>query len=213
MTNTALLPNFYFGCIQYFCKILQYENIIIEQYESFPKQTYRNRCDIAGSNGKISLIVPVVKARTVNTLFKDVKISYDEDWQTQHLRSIKSCYQSSPFFEYYIDDIEIFFKKKYEYLSEFNLEICKTICDLIEIDFNPKLSDDFEKYSKGFEEDDYRFGISSKKSKKEIDSKFIEKEYYQVFSERQGFMPNISILDCLFNLGPETATYLRSCIA
>ncbi len=145
MESIVLLSTAYFAPIPFYSLVVQSPKIYIEQFENFIKQTYRNRCVILGANGPISLIVPVVKGRGKKILMKDLKISYDVDWQRNHWRTIFSAYNSSPFFDYFKDDIFPFFEKKEKFLLDFNLKIHETICELLEIENNIILTEDFEK--------------------------------------------------------------------
>ena len=144
-----LLSTAYFAPIQYYSEILKADKVYIEQFENFIKQTYRNRCVIPGGNGPIQLIVPVVKGRGPKILIKDLRISYDTDWQRNQWRTIFSAYSSSPFFEYYKDDILPFFEKRDTFLLDFNLRIHDAICELLEIDNIAVLTSDFEKVPEG----------------------------------------------------------------
>jgi hypothetical protein len=209
MSSTILLSTAYFAPIQYYSKLLNAEIVYIEQFENFIKQTYRNRCVILGGNGPIQLIVPVVKGRGPKILIKDLKISYDTDWQRNHWRTIFSAFSSSPFFEYYKDDIHPFFKSKHLYLLDFNLKIHETICELLEIENTAILTDDFEKVPE--ETLNLRESISPK-IKMQNNIHFQPVEYTQVFSDKLGFAPNLSILDLLFNEGPNSYSVLEGSI-
>lgn len=205
--NSLLLSTAYFAPIQYYSKLLNYKEIYIEQFEHFNKQTYRNRCVILGGNGPIQLVVPVVKGRGRKILIKDLEISYDTNWQRNHWRTIFSAYSSSPFFEYYKDDIQRFFETRYKFLLELNLNIHETICGLLEIENNVILTSDFEKAP-----DDtvnLREAITPKIST-EADQEFLPQKYTQVFSDKLGFIANLSILDLLFNEGPNSYSVLKS---
>ncbi len=207
--TNILLSTAYFAPVQYYSKIILSAEVYIEQFEHFQKQTYRNRCVILGGNGPISLVVPVVKGRAPKTLIKDLKISYDSEWQRNHWRTIFSAYNSSPFFEFYKDDIEPFFKKKHSHLLDLNLAIHETLCELLEMDNASVLTEDFEKVPQGTL--NFRERISPK-NKILSDSAFQAQSYTQVFYERFGFTPNLSILDLLFNEGPNSYSVLESCI-
>jgi len=209
MSGFVLLSTAYFAPIQYYSEFLRAEKVYIEQFENFIKQTYRNRCVVLGGNGVIQLIVPVVKGRGPKILIKDLKISYDTDWQRNHWRTIFSAYSSSPFFEYYKDDIQPFFETKYKFLLDFNLKIHETICELIEIENITELTLDFEKVPEGTI--NLRESISPK-IKNQNDLYFQPVEYTQVFSDKLGFVPNISILDLLFNEGPNGYSVLEGSI-
>ena len=209
MSRLVLFGTAYFAPIQYYSKLLNADKVYIEQFENFIKQTYRNRCVVLGGNGVIQLIVPVVKGRGPKILIKDLKISYDTDWQRNHWRTIFSAYSSSPFFEYYKDDIHPFFETKHKYLLDFNLKIHETICELLEIGNNTELTADFEKVPE--ETINLRESISPK-IKNQNELHFQQVEYTQVFSDKLGFVPNLSILDLLFNEGPNGYSVLEGSI-
>ncbi len=209
MEKTVLLSTSYFAPVQYYTKLLEYEKVLIEQFEHFHKQTFRNRCVILGGNGPISLVVPVIKGRGPKVLIKDLKISYDTEWQRNHWRTIFSAYNSSPFFEFYRDEIEPFFELKSKFLLDFNLRINETVCVLLELENNVVLTSDFEKVPE--ETSNFRELISPK-NKTITDPDFQPAKYTQVFSERFGFVPNLSILDLLFNEGPNSISVLEKSI-
>ena len=208
-TNSILLSTAYFAPIHFYSRFMAHPEIYIEQFEHFNKQTYRNRAVILGGNGPITLVVPVVKGRGTKILIKDLKISYEMDWQRNQWQTIVSAYNSSPYFEYYKDDIQPFFEKKYKYLLDLNQSINETICDLLEVENKSKLTNDFE----AIPENTLNFReIISPKNRSQLDSNFQHKEYTQVFSEKFKFIPNLSILDLLFNEGPNSYTILEESI-
>ena len=208
--NTGiLLSTAYFAPIRYYSKLATYSEIYIEQHEHFIKQTYRNRAVILGANGPISLIVPIEKGRQQKIKIKDLRIAYEEEWQRNHWRTIFSAYNSSPFFEYYADDLESFFRKKTVFLFDFNQQITKTIMQILEIPSDLKLTEEFGKipeYCMNFREK-----ITPKTHKTEEDQTFIAQPYTQVFSEKFGFIPELSILDLLFNEGPAAHSVVLNC--
>lgn len=203
--NGVLLSTAYFAPVQFYSFMVSASAVYVEQFENFQKQTYRNRCEILGSNGVTSLVVPVVKGRGKKIAIKDLKISYDEDWQRNHWRSIFSAYNSSPFFEFYKDELFPVFKKKRKYLFDLNLEINNILCDFLEIDNKVELTSDFEKVPAGTL--NLREMISPK-NKTKINRNFKASEYTQVFSGKFGFVANLSMLDLLFNEGPNSYTHL-----
>ena len=212
MKNTkTLLATSFFAPIQYYCKLVQYPEILIEQWENYSKQSYRNRCNIYGANGVLPLSIPVVKATSKKILTKDVKISYDTNWQKLHWKGIEAAYKSSPFYEYYIDDFERFFTNKWEYLLEFNMEIQVEILGLLEIEPNIQFTNDFIEFG-NTEYDDFRNDIHPKMAKLSSDSAYNPEKYTQVFGDKHGFQENLSILDLIFNLGPDSLSYLESSI-
>lgn len=204
-----LLSSAYFAPIRYFSKLALYPEIYIEQHENFVKQTYRNRTVILGANGPISLIVPVEKGREQKIKIKDLRIAYDEEWQRNHWRTIFSAYNSSPFFEYYADDIETFFRKKHPFLFDFNQQITETMLEILEIQSSIILTEDFEHIPENCL--NFREQISPKKHLINPDPHFVSQPYTQVFGEKFGFVPDLSMLDLLFNEGPSAHAVLEDC--
>jgi hypothetical protein len=203
-----LLSTAYFAPIRYFSKLASYSEVYIEQHENFIKQTYRNRAVISGANGPVPLIVPVEKGRGLKIKIKDLKIAYTEPWQRIHWRTIFSAYNSSPFFEYYADDIEPFFNKKYNFLFDLNLQITEKLLEVTDLHPEIKLTNDFEQAPENYL--NLREQISPK-AHRDPDPHFEIQPYTQVFSERFGFLPDLSILDLLFNEGPSSGSILKKC--
>lgn len=198
----AILPLFYLPPIEYFNKFIQYkENVLIEQFEHFPKQTYRNRTSIKSPNGKLDLIIPVVKGSKVHTQFKDVKISYDFDWQRLHWLSLQTSYRRSSYFEYYEDEFTPFYENKWTFLLDYNLEILNLLLKLLKVHVEYSLTDAYEQDYQGIE--DLRDAMNAKKP-----SSHNLQPYYQVFEERHGFMSNLSIVDLLFSQGPQSSKFI-----
>ncbi len=206
--NGILLSTAYLAPIRYFSKLAVYPEIYIEQYEHFLKQTYRNRTVILGANGAIPLIVPVEKGRGGKVFIKDLRMAYDEDWQRVHWRTIFSAYRSSPFFEYYADELEPFFRKKYEFLFDFNFQLTQSLLEALDIQPEIKLTEDFEKVPDSCL--NFREQISPKAHLVQPDPHFEARPYTQVFAEKFGFVPDLSILDLLFNEGPSAREILVS---
>lgn len=205
MSENILLSTAFFAPVQFYTHFLANKNVYIEQHENFIKQTYRNRCKILGANGPVALIVPVVKGRGAKKNINDIKISYEMNWQRNMWQTIVSAYNSSPFFEYYEHDFQPFFSKKWEFLIDYNFTIHQTICELLEIENKIILTSDFEEVPDGTY--NYRELITPKKSI-QIDKHFKPEPYTQVFSEKFNFVPNLSILDLIFNEGPNSYTNL-----
>lgn len=204
-----LLSTAYFGSVHYYARYYHHREVYLEQFEHFNKQTYRNRCLILAGNGPMPLVIPVVKGRGPKIAIKDLRISYDTEWQRTHWQSIVSAYNSSPYFEYYQDELSPFFQKKTSFLLDFNLQIHETICYFLELENKFRLTKDFEKIPVGTL--NLRDTISPK-AKQNPDPQFQPVEYTQVFSERHGFVANLSILDLLFNEGPNTEIILANSI-
>ena len=199
--STAYLPP-----IEYFVQLLVRNKAIIEKEETYPKQTYRNRCRILTANGVLNLSIPVSKPYGNNTKTKDITIINSDRWFTNHWRAINSAYSGSPFFLYYKDDLQEFFSGRYDNLLEFNTELTNVLLNLIGISSTLTYSDSFAIPGQANLSLDARYTITPKK---ETSSKNFE-EYTQVFSSKYSFIPNLSIIDALFNLGPETKEYLKS---
>ncbi len=197
--NNVILSSAYFPPIQYFSNILKVENIIIEQHENYSKQSYRNRCEILSPNGKQTLSIPVIKNSGSKLCIKDVKIDYKNDWQNIHLKSLQTAYLSSPFFEHYIDALMPFFEKEYDFLFDLNLEIIKTLLSELQIDKTINFS---KEYKSEYNFPDFRNSIHPKKKFQTED--FTTQNYTQVFFDKFDFEPNLSILDLLFNEGPNS---------
>ena len=212
--TTALLQTTYFGPIQWYQKLYRYDHCLIEQYDSFQKQTYRNRCVIATANGTQALTVPIEnekgEMRNEKCLLRDVRISDHNQWRRVHWNALQSAYSESPFFEYYADDLHPFFEEKYEFLIDFNEAIRQKICELIDIHPHVAYTSEYISHSLTFSPShpltDFRDVISAKHP--QPDAAFTPKTYWQVFQHKHGFLPNLSILDLLFNMGPESIFYL-----
>ena len=201
-SNKVLLSTTYFGPVQWYQKLYRAEHVTIEQWESFQKQTYRNRCLM----GVQALTVPVEKPANSGNCIKDLRISDHGNWRHLHWNALQSAYGESPFFEYYQDDIRPFFERRWTFLLDFNEAIRQQICDLI--DFEPKLSYSTEYVvdSKTLAVDDLRATINPKHPAQ--DDEFEAKPYYQVYQTKHGFLRNLSVIDLLFNMGPESIFYL-----
>lgn len=209
--STVLLQTTYFGPVQWYQKLARYDHCLIEQYDSYQKQTYRNRCVIATANGLQTLTVPVehhVQCSTFNVQCKDLRISDHNQWRRVHWNALQSAYSESPFFEYYADDIRPFFELKYEYLIDLNEAIRQKICELIDI--QPHVEHTKEYLStincQLSTINDFREVIHAKHPLTDAD--FQPLPYWQVFQHRYGFLSNLSILDLLFCMGPEAVFYL-----
>ncbi len=203
--NPYILSTAYFGPVQYFCRIASDNPVIIEQYDNYSKQTYRNRCEIMGANSKLMLSIPVKKVQGKKTLVKDIRIDYDTDWQKDHERGIKSAYKSSPFFEFYYDELEWVFQKKTRHLIDLNQQILEILLGQLGIQKKISLSDRFLDPGDAL---DLRDLISPKKDTLN-DPFFKPVPYTQVFMTRHNFIENLSILDLLFNTGPESINILK----
>ena len=198
MLNRPLLPTAYLAPISYYAILLQKTNCEIEYHEHFIKQSVRNRCEIYGANGRLRLTIPKHRQGSSKTLITNIKISYQEEWQREHWNAIVYAYNSSPFFKYYKDKLRPYYEKKEIYLINFNNKLQKLILALLKVEVKYTHSTKYKQLGKFSDLRNYNF--KSKKMKK----------YDQVFMEKNGFISNLSILDILFNLGPESTDYLTS---
>jgi hypothetical protein len=196
--NNPLLPTAYFGPISYYAILLQHPNCTIELHEHFVKQSIRNRCNIYGANGTLQLTIPKQRKGSNKTIIKEIQISYKQDWQKQHWTAIQSAYNSSPYFEYYKDELQPLFEEKEEYLTSFNNKLQIVLLSILQEGEKIKTTTEYLHQGDFSDLRNYNWKIEK------------QEKYDQVFMEKQGFIPNLSILDLLFNLGPESADYLNN---
>lgn len=173
------------------------------------RQSYRNRYNIMVANGILPLTVPVVKPLKNMTHTKDALVSYDTPWQTNHWRSIVSAYGRTPFFEFYADDYEPHFNKQYKYLWDYNLSLMSVVADQLGISSDIVFTNNYDGVL--LDGCDLRDMIHPKRDWQE-DTSFFPQSYHQVFDDKRGFCPNLSIIDMIFNVGPDSAQLLRNCI-
>ena len=204
-----LLSTAHFPPIQYFSKIIDSGELILEARENYQRQSYRNRFIILGANGTISLSVPVIKGHSPGQPVKDVKIDYSGPWQRIHFKTLFSAYSHSPFFEFYIDDLSRFWKDKWSFLYDLNLAALESVIEILGIETSIIESDKFT--SPDDLEFDYR-EIIHPKCGLDQDPFFKPFPYTQNFSDRHGFIPNLSIIDLLFQAGPESLSIIKKSI-
>ncbi len=197
--DCVVVPVSYFAPVWVYSFILQSENVIFEKHENFVKQTLRSRCQIYGANGRQLLTVPIEKWGN-HVPANEVRISYQEDWQKIHWRSIVSAYRNSPYFEYYADEFHPFFETKTELLFDLNMSLHQVVMKLLKVEYRVEFT---EKYIS-------EYGNSVLDLRKNDLVLFPTFQYNQVFEERHGFIPNLSILDLLFNVGPDASEILRT---
>lgn len=202
LLETAYWPN-----LHYFYYLLNYPEPLIEQFDSYHKQSFRNRCQILTANGKLDLSIPV-KKNAGRGITKEVELSYVENWQIKHWRAISSAYGNSPYFEFFEAEIYPFYTTRFQFLVDYNTSQLKLIFKLLKIKKEIALSIKFEKQPELFA--DLRTRIHPKKDFKEDPSvqELLQTPYYQTFENKFPFHPNLSILDLLFNKGLEAKGYL-----
>ena len=195
---SVLLASAFFGPTEYFAHIVQNEEVLIEQYENYTKQTYRNRCVILGPNGPQNLQIPIQKEKGKQVI-KDVRISYADNWNELHWRSLQTAYGSSPFFEIIGGDVKNLLDSKPEFLLDLNIRSTEMIINWLQIEKPIKLTNEFKAIG---ENNDQRFAISPK-----VSTSAKSESYFQVFGK--DFKSNLSTLDLLFNQGPLALEYLE----
>jgi len=196
----CLIHPCYFPNIAHFLAMHQANTVHLEVCDNYQKQTYRNRTEIYGANGKLSLTVPVIYSQKNRKQYKDVQIFNSEKWQQQHLKSLVAAYSASPFFEFYIDDLMPLFTRSFTYILDLNLQCIEFLQNVLQLDLTLKHTNKFEKTSKKLQ--DGRHLVNPKKTN------IVLTPYTQMFSNKHGFISNLSILDLLFNKGPATELYL-----
>jgi hypothetical protein len=212
--------------------LYNFSNIVFEQYESYQKMSFRNRCRIVGAEGVIDLSIPLVRGRDQKALMKEVRISADQSWQSQHWKTIVSCYSRSPWFEFYRDELEGLYRKQWDFLLDWNLVCFEWTQRVLGISVPVSLTESYEKRYAPDQVTDWRgkilpkhragsaaglnedrtglnegmAGVSGAGSAEDRGPR----PYRQVFGERIGFIPNLSVLDLLFCEGKQAIRYIRS---
>lgn len=202
--NRHLLSTAYLPPVEYFAFLLA-DDCTIEREERYQKQSYRNRAVVMNGNGTLNLIIPTVHDGRMG-IVKEVRIDYATPWQRAHWRSIESAYNNTPFYLYYKDALKPFFEQKFEFLFDFNFKLTQTLLKLLQKEKEIAVTTTFEPYT----QDDLRLLIHPKNAKKEDYPFRLQQPYYQVFEDKFGFTSNLSVIDLLFNEGPQAAHYLQS---
>lgn len=198
---TLVQPTFFAPIIQY-VGIVQSTQIMFEVEDNYQKQTYRNRCYINTASGKYLLNVPFQHTKGKKQKTKDVKIDYKDNWVDLHLKTLKTAYNSSPFFEFYIDELLVIYKKKYTYLLDLNIKSHEFVMDALQLEIPYATTNEYDKEFDGL--DLRNLANDSKNDNFKLDS------YFQIFNQNKGFTSNLSILDLIFMEGPSAENYLNS---
>ena len=201
MSGKIFLSTAYLPPAEYFARIKEAGEVLIESEEIYHKQSYRNRCYIMTAGGSQYLTVPVYLGSLHKTHIKDIRIDYSKRWQNVHLGALTSAYNSSPFFIYYFEVFEKIILRNHQYLLDMNMELLSEILKILKIEVQPVYTTEFIPVNST--EGDYRYKINPKK-----ESLYVQREYCQVFNYLHGFVPQLSIIDLIFNMGPEAGNYL-----
>ena len=206
-----VLPSAYLPPISWFVSLMTDEPIFIEQYENYQKQTIRNRCTIDSPNGPLHLSIPVDKGNFVGgkCLMKDVRISTHSDWQHQHWYALETSYYNSPFFEYLQDDFRPLYEKRWDFLMDFNESLIQKCCEMLDIQPNISRTNEYVGV-------DVNPNVKPNVNDSTLNSKTLTLNsqpstlnYYQVFQQKHGFLPDLSIIDLIFNMGNESLLFLN----
>jgi len=209
--TTIILEAQYLPSIQYFSKFVQYDNVCIEKHEHYSKGSYRNRCHLASANGLLRLSIPLKKGKNEQQPITEVQIAYDENWPVQHWQGIRSAYGKAPFFEFYGEELQSILYSKPTFLFDLNLRLLDWLLENIQF---PRTYEVTSAYQNNYEKPiiDFRNGIFPKKSRQKEDPTFKTAKYSQVFEEKVGFLPNLSVLDLLFCTGNEAGVVIEKCV-
>ncbi|MCQ2233869.1 MAG: WbqC family protein [Paludibacteraceae bacterium] len=199
--STIILQSCYLGPVSYYSALLNAEKALLEVNDHYGKQTYRNRCRIATANKVMDLTIPVERTHE-KTAMKDIAISYDEDWQKTHWNAIESAYRTSAYFDYYADELQVFYQNKERYLLDLNMKLHELVVKWMQLEDRIQLTSTTEYHTPGESEIDLRTAFNPKSAANKT------KPYYQVFSQRHGFIADLSVLDLVLNEGPEAYKYL-----
>ncbi len=203
-----LLSTAHFPPIQFFSKIIDLDSFHLESKEHYQSRSYRNRFIVSGANGPIRLSIPILKSLPTELLIKEVKIDPSKQWRKIHQKTIKSAYRHSPFYEYFIDEFQPYWEKSWKYLYDFNLDILNTIIKILELDIDIiETTEYIEKPA--CKQTDLRDAIHPKLNW-ENDTEFKPKQYTQNFSDRYDFIPNLSIIDLIFQAGPDAVNIIKT---
>jgi hypothetical protein len=196
LVSTAYLPP-----VEYISLFSGTDQIMIESQENYLKQSYRNRCYILSAHGPQILTVPVYLGSVHKTPIKEIRIDYSKRWQQVHLGALTASYNASPYFQFYFAEFEKIISAKNDFLLDLNTKLTEAILKMLRMKIEVSFTTEYQ--PEGNAENDYRYKISPKKK-----SSYTGKKYLQVFDTGEGFVNRLSIVDLIFNMGPEAASYL-----
>ena len=201
MESIVIEPQYIGTCS--FWKLITSNDVVFDVYEHYQKRSYRNRAEIVGANGKLRLSIPLMHGKNQHAAIKDVRISYNERWQELHWQSLVSCYSRSPYFEYYEDKIKLFYTQQYEFLADYNIAFIEAIAKLLKTEIQYSLSKEYQN-KEHFKDNDWR-NLLLPKNTTNVDFP----AYPQVFNDRFAFVPDLCVLDVLFNCGNRSLSYIN----
>lgn len=206
MALHPVYPALYHGPINYYARVIRESRIMLEQHDHYTKQTFRNRCRILGPNGPIDLSIPVKRIRDRKNLYRDIRIDPGDPWNKVHWKSLEAAYASSPYYQIVAAELEQAYIRPPSFLVELNFRLMEIMLGLLNLDIPIHLSTSFTEIGGA---GDIREIIHPKRPLSKADPAFRLIPYHQVFADRFGFQPNLSILDLVFNLGPESKNILQ----
>ena len=201
-----VFPLLHNGPVNYFARLVSMKEIVLEQHDHYLKQTYRNRCRIMGTNGILTLSIPVKRVKGIKNRYRDIRIDYDNHWNRIHWRSLEAAYASSPYFEILADELVPFYQKRHPFLFDLNLELLHRILQILQVNLPIICTDAFREIPDGMDPGQL---FHPKHHARDTDPGFSPVPYHQVFTGKHGFRANLSILDLLFNEGPGAMAILR----
>lgn len=199
-----LLHPAYFGPVSQFVAMVNADDIVFENEDNYQKQTYRNRMYIYGANGKLLLNIPIKHTgnKSGHQKYKDIRIENDFPWQKQHWKSLETVYRTSPFFEFYEDEFYPLYHREFKFLMDFNYHSLQLALECLQLDLSYEKTEEYIK-----EPTDITDGRSLIEAKNKKHQEF--EPYFQVFQEKFSFLSDLSIVDLIFNEGPNALNYLQ----
>lgn len=204
----CIVPPAYFGSVSYFSDLLKFGEAVVDVHSHFEKQSVRSRAEILGANGPLKLIVPLEKWGN-RTPMHDIRIDNSGQWPKQHFKSIRSAYGSAPFYEHYVDRFKKFYDQTYSHLSDLDMASTVLILELLDQQIRLSPTERFVPSERGAVE---TLDLRPKYGRKSKADPQVFNSYLQVFSDRSSFVPDLSIMDLVFNQGPASSEYLQALV-